>query len=166
MGWCRVGKWIYHRSRRLRNVHFTGDITLESSARQLVFHASIVLLLGLLFGAPYAKAIKRKAPAQIVNSWRVAHQSLPLGATLMLAVAGVMGYLQVASTVKWVLAVTLIVSSYAFCVSTPLAAITGDRGLGAGSKGLARLVYLGNMIGAVTSLIAAVLLLYSALLSL
>lgn len=139
---------------------------MESSARQLVFHASIVLLLGLLFGAPYARAIKRKAPAQIVNSWRVAHQSLPLGATLMLAVAGVMGYLQVASTVKWVLAVALIVSSYAFCVSTPLAAITGDRGLGAGSKGLARLVYLGNMVGALASLIAAVLLLYSALLSL
>jgi hypothetical protein len=57
------------------------------------------------------------------------------------------------------------VSSYAFCVSTPLAAVTGDRGLGAGSKGFGRLVYLGNMVGAATSLVAALLLLYSAVIS-
>jgi hypothetical protein len=155
--------------RRLCDIHyvrFQRSLVLENAARQLVFHGSVVLLLGLLFGAPYAKAIKRNAPAQIINSWRVAHQSLPIGATLMLAVAAVMGSLQVVATVKWALAGSLIVSSYAFCVSTPLAALTGDRGLGSGSKGLARLVYLGNMVGAATSLIAAALLLYSALLSL
>jgi hypothetical protein len=139
---------------------------LEAAARQLIFHGSVVLMFGLLFGAPYAKAIKRNAPAQIIHSWRVAHQSLPIGATLMLAVAAVMDSLQVTTTVKWTLAAALIVSSYAFCVSTPLAAVTGDRGLGSGTKGLAKVVYVGNMIGAVTSLIAAGLLLYSALLSL
>lgn len=138
---------------------------MESAARQLVLHGAVVLLFGLLFGAPYARAIKRNAPAQIVHSWRVAHQSLPIGATLMFAVAGVLGSLQVGAGVKWALASFLIVSSYAFCVSTPLAAVTGDRGLGSGSKGLARLVYIGNMVGAATSLIAAALLLYSALMS-
>ena len=138
---------------------------METAARQLVLHGAVVLLLGLLFGAPYAKAIKRNAPAQIIHSWRVAHQSLPIGATLMFAVAAVMGSLQVGAAVKWLLAGSLIVSSYAFCISTPLAAVTGDRGLESGSKGLARLVYLGNMVGAATSLMAAVLLLYSALVS-
>ena len=138
---------------------------MESAARQLVLHGAVVLLFGLLFGAPYARAIKRNAPAQIVHSWRVAHQSLPIGATLMFAVAGVLGSLQVGTSVKWALAGFLIVSSYAFCVSTPLAAVTGDRGLGSGSKGLARLVYIGNMVGAATSLMAAALLLYSALIS-
>ena len=138
---------------------------MESAARQLVLHGAVVLLFGLLFGAPYARAIKRNAPAQIVHSWRVAHQSLPIGAALMFAVAGVLDSLQVGAGVKWALAGFLIVSSYAFCVSTPLAAVTGNRGLGSGSKGLARLVYIGNMVGAATSLIAAVLLLYSALIS-
>ena len=139
---------------------------MEATARHLVFHGSVVLLLGLLFGAPYAKAIKSNAPAHIVNSWRVAHQSLPIGAILMLAVAAVMDFLQVASTIKWAMAGALIVSAYAFCVSTPLAAVTGDRGLESGSKGLARLVYFGNLVGAITSLIAAALLLYAALRSL
>lgn len=135
---------------------------METAARQLVLHGSVVLLLGLLFGAPYAKAIKRNAPAQIIHSWRVAHQSLPIGATLMLAVAAMLGFFQVGQEVKWALSSSLIVSAYAFCISTPLAAITGDRGLAFGSKGVARLVYLGNMVGAVTSVVGAVLLLYSA----
>lgn len=139
---------------------------METAARHLILHGSIVLLFGLLFGAPYARAIKRNAPAQIVNSWRVAHQSLPLGATLMLAVAAILGSLKVEGYVKWALAYSLSISSYAFCISTPLAAVTGDRGLASGGKGLARLVYVGNMIGAWTSLAAAALLLYSALVSL
>lgn len=139
---------------------------METAARQLLLHGSVVLLFGLLFGVPYAKAIKRNASAQIINSWRVAHLSLPIGATLMLAVAAILGFLQVGNGVKWALAGSLIISSYAFCISTPLAAITGDRGLASSGKGLARLVYIGNMIGAWTSLAAAGLLLYSACLSL
>jgi hypothetical protein len=135
---------------------------LEAAAKHLIFHASIVLLLGLLFGAPYAKAIKRNAAAQVVNSWRVAHLSIPIGATLMLAVAAILGHLEVSDGLKWTLASLLIVSSYAFCLSTPLAAITGDRGLTSGGKGLARLVHVGNMIGAWTSLAAAVVLLFAA----
>ena len=60
---------------------------MHPAARHLVFHGAIVLLFGLLLGAPYAKAIKREAAAHVVNSWRVAHLSLPIGATLMLATA-------------------------------------------------------------------------------
>lgn len=139
---------------------------METVARHLIFHASIVLLLGLLFGAPYARAIKRNAPAQIVNSWRVAHLSIPVGATLMLAVAAILSLLEVGDGLKWTVACLLIVSSYAFCISTPLAAIIGDRGLNSGGKGLARLVYAGNMVGAWTSLGAAAVLVFAAFLSL
>ena len=139
---------------------------MEAPARYLVFHGSIVLLLGLLFGAPYARAIKRNAPAQIVNSWRVAHLSVPIGAMLMLAIAAVLGSLKTSDGTKWTLTWLLIVSSYAFCISTPLAAITGDRGLASGGKGLGKLVYVGNMIGAWGSLAAAIVLLVAAFLSL
>lgn len=139
---------------------------MESSSRHLVFHASIVLLLGLLYGAPYARAIKCNAPAHIVNSWRVAHLSLPIGATLMFAVAALLPSFLVGAQIKWLIAITLIVSSYAFCISTPLAAITGHRGLAAGAKGWARLVYVGNMLGAWSSLAAAVLLVFAGFMSL
>jgi hypothetical protein len=47
-------------------------------------------------------------------------------------------------------------------VATPLAAITKDGGLAAGAKGLARLVYLGNMVGALSSLAGAFILVFSA----
>ena len=139
---------------------------MDSSSRHLLFHGAIVLLFGLLLGAPYARAIKREAAAHIVNSWRVAHLSLPIGAVLMFAAAAVLPSFAVAAQVKWVIALALIVSSYGFCVSTPLAAITGQRGLSSGGTGLGRLVYAGNMVGAWGSVIAAVVFLYAAFVSL
>lgn len=139
---------------------------MESISCQLVAHASIILLIALLFGAPYAKAIKRNADAQVVHSWRVAHQSLTIGALVLFALASVMPGLLVPAALKWSIAVAMIVSGYAFVVATPLAAVTKDRGLQAGGKGLARLVFVGNMVGAGTSLLASALLVVAALMSL
>ncbi len=135
---------------------------MSTSTRHLIFHAAVVLLFGLMLGGPYARAIKRGAAAQVVNSWRVAHLSLPLGATLMLATAAVLPMMGVSAGLQWAIAVMLIVSAYGFCIATPLAAITGERGLSAGAGGLGRLVYLGNWVGAAGSALAAALFLYAA----
>ena len=67
---------------------------------------------------------------------------------------------------KWAVALFLIVSSYAFCVSLPLAAVVGHRGLSARGPASAKLVYAGNMVGAVSSVLAAVVLVYIAYVSL
>jgi ABC-type polysaccharide/polyol phosphate export permease len=139
---------------------------MDSVARHLVFHAAVVLLFGLLLGSPYGRAINQKMPAHIVNSWRVAHASLPIAAGLMLAIAAVLSSLQVSLSIKWVIAGSLIVSSYAFCISMPMAAITEHRGLTTDGRGLQRIVYLGNILGALTSLIAAAVFLYAAFVSL
>ena len=138
---------------------------MESAARHLIFHASVVLVFGLLLGSPYGSAINQKKPAHIVNSWRVAHASLPIAAGLMLAIAAVLSSFQVSQLVKWLIAGSLIASSYAFCVSMPLAAITGHRGLTRDGLGLQKLVYFGNILGAVTSLISALALLCAAFVS-
>lgn len=139
---------------------------METVSRHLVAHGSIVLFIALLYGAPYAKAIKRNADAQVVNSWRVAHQSLTIGALVLFAAASLMGGLAVSTNVKWAIAVLFTMSGYAFTISTPLAAVTKDRGLGAGAKGLARLVYIGNVAGAATSLAGGALLVAAAVWSL
>lgn len=139
---------------------------MPTCVRHLIFHAAIVLLFGLLLGAPYARSIKRGAAAHVVNSWRVAHLSLPIGATLMLATAPLLASLAVSEAVKWTIVVTLVLSAYGFCVATPLAAITGERGLSAGGKGLGRLVYLGNWMGAFFSIASAAVFLYAAFVSL
>jgi len=139
---------------------------MHPASQHLAFHGTIVLLVSLLLGAPYARAIKSNAPPQVVNSWRVAHQSLSLGAALMFSVAAVLPALAKSQLLAWSVSFCLIVSSYAFCVATPLAAITRDRGLAAGAAGLARLVYWGNILGAVSSLVGAFALVIAAGLSL
>jgi hypothetical protein len=139
---------------------------METVSRHLVLHGSIIFLVALLFGAPYAKAIKRNAEAQVVNSWRVAHQSLTIGALVLFAAAALMTGLAVSQVMKWAIAVPLIISGYAFLVATPLAAITKDRGLQSGAQGLARVVYLGNMVGVAGSLLGSALLVIAALVTL
>jgi hypothetical protein len=139
---------------------------MEPFSRQLVFHGAVMLLVGLLCGAPYGRAVNRKAPEHIVHSWRVAHASIPAGAMLMFAVAAVLSHLQVAASLKWVVAGFLIVSAYAFCFSLPLAAIVGHRGLSSEGPASAKAVFVGNVVGAASFLVAAVVFLYAAYVSL
>lgn len=128
---------------------------LSQLSHHLVLHGSIVLFAALAFGAPYARAIKRNAELQVINSWRVAHQSLTIGALLLFGMAYVLPLLVVPNILRTGVAVLFIISGYAFTISTPLAAVAKDRGLSGGAKGLARFVYLGNVVGASTSLLAA-----------
>jgi hypothetical protein len=139
---------------------------MDSYSRQLVFHGAVVLLVGLLCGAPYGRAVNRNAPAHIVHSWRVAHGSIPLGAALMFGVAAVLSHLKGSAPLKWAIALFLIVSSYAFCFSLPLAAVVGHRGLSSRGPTSAKLVHAGNVVGAVSSLVAAAVLIYAAYVSL
>ena len=131
-----------------------------------MLHVSIILLVALLYGAPYAKDIKSNSEAQVVNSWRVAHQSPTIGALVLFAAASLMAGLAVTEVMKWAIALPLIISGYAFLLSTPLAAVTKDWGLQSGAQGLARLVYLGNMLGVAGYLMGSALLAFAALSSL
>jgi hypothetical protein len=139
---------------------------MHASARQLVFHGAIVLLIGLLCGAPYGRAIRRGLPDSVVAAWRLAHGSLPMGAALMLGVGAVLSGLTVAEPLRWTIAIALIISSYAFCMSLPLAAAVGHRGLSPGGPVPARVVFAGNTVGAVGSLVAAIALVCAGWLSL
>jgi hypothetical protein len=104
----------------------------------LVAHGSFILFAALLFGAPYARAIKQNAELQVVNFWRVAHQSLTIGALMLFGMAFVIPSLAVPGFIKLTIAALFVVSGYAFTVSTPLAAVTRNRGLIVGAKGLPR----------------------------
>lgn len=135
---------------------------MEPSSRYLTFHGTIILLIGLLCGAPYGRAINRGTAAHIVHSWRVAHLSLPIGAILMFVVAILLTSFMVAGEIKQLIADLLIVSGYSFCVALPLAALVGERGLSYRGSLAAKTVFLGNSLGAATSLAAALALVYAA----
>ena len=139
---------------------------MDAAARTLVFHAAVVLIIGLMCGMPYGKAINRKAPEHIIQAWRLAHQALPIGAILMFAIAAVLTPFAVTATLKWVIAISLIGSSYAFCIALPLAAVVGHRGLSARGPLVAKVVYFGNTLAAVLSMVAAIVLLYAGYVSL
>jgi hypothetical protein len=84
----------------------------------------------------------------------------------MLAIGALLPFTPASVTIKWLTAVSLIVSSYAFCVSLPLAAITGHRGISSAGPLAARLVYTGNMVGAVASIVGGTGFVYATYLAL
>ena len=49
----------------------------------LLLHALIVLLVGLICGAPMGRAITRNHGEDKVRAWRVAHSGLSMGLSLI-----------------------------------------------------------------------------------
>jgi len=135
---------------------------MEESARYLMFHAVIVLLAGLLAGIPYGKAILRKTNQPLIGAWRVAHAALPMGAILLLVISVSFSSLNVAVNIKWVISILFIISGYGFMLALLLAPIVGQRGLSSKGPLSAKIVYSGNLTGALTSLLGTVVLLYAA----
>jgi len=139
---------------------------MEESARYLMFHAVVVLLTGLLAGIPYGRAILKKSNDSLIDAWRVAHAALPMGAILLLVLSVSFSGLNVAVNLKWIISILFIISGYGFIVALILGPIVGHRGLSSRGPLVAKLVYSGNLLGAITSLFGTVVLLYAAWLNL
>jgi hypothetical protein len=135
-------------------------------AIQLILHGSIILLIGLLCGWPYARALIRGKSEVSTNAWRVAHLSLPIAAILLFALAAVLPQLRISGAMRAWMAWLFIVSSYAFTVALTLGASCGFRGLTFVPPLANRLVYAGNMLGAALSLVGSILLVGGAYVSL
>jgi hypothetical protein len=134
---------------------------MSTPASQLAFHGSVTLLYGLLMGAPYGRAIVRKAPDHVVAAWKLIHLALSVGAALMFAVAAVLPMLSASETTKSIISISLIVTSYSLGTAMTMGALTGERGLAPKGSAKARIVYAFNALGAYASLVAAVVLVYA-----
>jgi hypothetical protein len=130
--------------------------------KQLIFHGSLILLVGLLCGAPFGRAIVRRKSEATVQAWRVAHSSLTAGGVLLLALAAVVPHLLLSPFAMGAMVWAFVASAYAFAAALPLGAHYGHRGLTSGPPNLNRVVYFGNVLGAVGSLAGAVVLLWGA----
>jgi len=149
-----------------RYVQIKENKNMEESARHLMFHAVIVLLVGLLAGIPYAKAINRNTNESLIEAWRVAHTALPMGAILMLVISVSLSSLNVAIYLKWTISISFILSVYAFVWALILRPFVGYRGLSSKGPIAEKLVYFGNLLGSITSLFGTVMLLYAVWLNL
>jgi glucan phosphoethanolaminetransferase (alkaline phosphatase superfamily) len=135
---------------------------MEESAKHLFFHGTVILLLALLSGIPYGRSLLKKQSENIIFAWRVAHSSLTMGAILMFSLVPILSLLVISVTVKELIALFFIVSAYSFSFALYLSPLTGYRGLHHKGPFLAKAVYFGNFIGALTSTLGALILLYAA----
>ena len=133
---------------------------MDLSSKYLLFHGSVVLLAGLLSGAPMGSAINKKRGEATIQAWRVSHSGLVMGGLMMLVIAVAIPNLSLTSTLISIMVWSLVISGYGFTVALPLGAWKGHRGLKPNPSGINRIVYGGNIIGAGGSLVGALLLLY------
>ena len=130
--------------------------------KQLIFHGGVILLVGLLCGAPLGSAVVRGKPEATIRAWRVAHSSLVMGGILLLALAGILGQLKLSAWALALLVWAFVASSYGFAIVLPLGAHYGHRGLAFQPPPLNRALFLGNTIGAVGLIVGTVVLLWGA----
>lgn len=133
-------------------------------AKFLALHSAITLLISLLCGIPYGKAINRQASAQKIHGWRVAHASLALGAATGFAIAAVMASLLTDNrfqTTNTYIAWLVVICNYAFSCALTVGAATEHRGLHNTKDLTGKFVYFGNMLGVLTSIAFTLLLIFS-----
>jgi hypothetical protein len=140
---------------------YKNDTEMDLSSSWLLLNGSIVLVIGLILGAPYGKAINQSKPDHIINAWRVAHSSLSLGGATLIAIAAALAQLSAEKLIKWGIVVCFSLSGYSFSVALPIAAMVGYRGLSWKAPHANRIVYIGNSAGAWSSLAGAILLVYA-----
>ena len=121
----------------------------------LLFHGAVVLLIGLLAGAPYGRALASGAALPRAEAWRAAHTGL-VGTGVMTLVFGLMlRQWHAEGAAANAAAVIAIVAAYAFSAAMILAAVSGQRGLSAAGPLANRLVFAGYVLGVLGSLTAA-----------
>ena len=115
---------------------------------------------------PYGIAITRKQGDEVIRAWRLAHGALSLGGATAITMAAVLSSLKLIETAQWVLATSFIVSGYSFCLALTIEPFVGDRGLAWTGSWLNKFVFVGNVTGALTSLVGTILLVYASYMSL
>ena len=130
--------------------------------KQLIFHGSVILLIGFLCGAPLGSAVVRGKSEETVRAWRVAHSSLVSGGILLLVVASIIAQLQLSAWATALMVWVFVLASYGFAVVLPLGAYYGHRGLKSEPPFLNRVVYFGNTVGALGLLVGAIVLVWGA----
>ena len=107
-------------------------------------------------------AIKRGLPPEKVDAWRLPHGALCSGGGTLIAIASAFAQLTLAEWITWGIMASFVVSGYSFALVLPLSAFWGQRGLGWRAPATNKMVYVGNSLGAYSSLFGAFLLVVAA----
>ena len=129
--------------------------TLEPrSARSLVGHGLVVILLGLLIGFPYALVLTGSM-AGSERAWRMAHLEGVLNGLLLVAIGAARESLALSERESRWLAWALILTAYGNVIASAIGAAVGERGLSP-EPPLANLVVYAGFIAAVVAVLFAI----------
>jgi hypothetical protein len=131
---------------------------MKRAQLQILLHGLIVVLVGLLCGVPYGRAITHGWGEEAVRGWRLAHFSLVVGGMWLMVVAAVCDLLALRRREIGILVYSLVTSGYGFTVASVVGASAGVRGLEARGPMINILAFGSNLIASVGALVWAVIM--------
>jgi hypothetical protein len=138
-------------------------INLASSL--IVLNGFVLLLIGFLCGFPLGRAINLSLGEERVRAWQVAHSALIMGGVMLLAIGSAFIFIRLSYEAQLTLSMRLSAAGYAFTYALVFGAWKGYRGLRREGSFAANAVYYANVVGAMLSLVSAIMLIYGAWLS-
>lgn len=124
-------------------------------ALQFALHGSIALILGLIGGLFFARAIKLKREEV---AWRVVHAGGSSAGAMLLAIAVPSQWVHLSHPLQIAMGIGLIGGSYFLCLGRYVAASWDTRGIPGGGSPLNRIVSALYGVGTIMSLTGAALL--------
>lgn len=118
-----------------------------------ILHGGIILLLGLITGFPYTRAIIKCSGTEA--AWRLVHSASSMGGIWLIAMGVVFVLLSTPVWLSWAWLISSVLSVYAFFIGMLAAAITGKRGLEKRNSKIDFRIHLLYSLGTITSLLAA-----------
>jgi hypothetical protein len=119
----------------------------RGAAASLTLHGLVVLFLGLLCGAPYGAGIVGGWADDAVRAWKLAHMEGVQNGILVIALAGVSGFLTLGRGEERIVLWGAILAAYGNVLGALLGAISGQRGLSPEGPLANWLVFAGFMFG-------------------
>jgi hypothetical protein len=139
---------------------------MKRAQLRILLHGLVVLLVGLLCGLPYGRAITHDWGEEAVRAWRVAHFGLVVGGIWLMVVAAVSNLLLLTARSSALLVYSVVISAYGFTVALVVAAIGGVRGLELAGPALNVIAFLANSVAALASLVSLGVMLFGTLVAL
>ncbi|HYH82032.1 MAG TPA: hypothetical protein VEX86_19655 [Longimicrobium sp.] len=122
-----------------------------NTQRRLVFHGSVILLIGLFCGIPSVVEVS----AGSGRMWQGAHSALLILGVWLIATAAVLPLLLLERREAIGLRVSLLLMAYSFMVAVIVQASTGERVFGPGPSPLNMLVFAANILAVLGTFLAA-----------
>jgi hypothetical protein len=129
---------------------------MEHYVIYLAFHGVLVLLVSLVSGRWFAKAIIIRGNDV---AWRVVHSGGSMGGIMLIAFSSLLPIIVLPRWATTLFIWLIILGTWLFIIAMLTAAITGERGLKSGGSLINRGVYFSYVFGALFSLIGCSLLL-------